>query len=139
MQADMANGNETPNTPDLSEAELRARHVDELRERAGAEGIPDVDDLRKDDLLRAISAKHRAAGATGSGGREASRGGKSQGDAKTSGGNETANTPDLSETELRATHMDELRERARKEGVRNAEELRKGELVDAISAKHRGR
>jgi hypothetical protein len=52
-------------------------------------------------------------------------------------GNQTPDTPDLSETELRGLQMAELRDRARQEGVPNADELRKGELIDAISARHR--
>jgi len=51
--------------------------------------------------------------------------------------NETANTPDLSETELRGMKADELRERARKEGVASPSTKRKEELVDAISEAHR--
>jgi Rho termination factor, N-terminal domain len=52
-------------------------------------------------------------------------------------GNETANTPDLSETELRGMKVDELRKRARQEGVGATSTMRKEELVDAISQKHR--
>jgi hypothetical protein len=52
-------------------------------------------------------------------------------------GNQTADTPDLSETELREMKVDDLRERARREGVSGASTLRKEELVKAISAAHR--
>ena len=52
-------------------------------------------------------------------------------------GNQTAGTPDLSETELREMHIDDLRERARREGVSGASSLRKEELVKAISARYR--
>jgi len=52
-------------------------------------------------------------------------------------GNQTANTPDLSETELREMKVDDLRERARDEGVSGASSLRKEELVKAISEQHR--
>ena len=41
-------------------------------------------------------------------------------------GNQTAGTPDLSETELREMKMDDLRERAREEGVSGASSMRKG-------------
>jgi Rho termination factor, N-terminal domain len=50
---------------------------------------------------------------------------------------ETANTPDLSETDLRGMKMGELRERAQEEGVASPSTKRKEELVDAISAAHR--
>jgi len=57
--------------------------------------------------------------------------------AKQQPGNQTAGTPDLSETELREMHIDELRERARAEGVSGASSLRKEELVKAVSRAHR--
>jgi hypothetical protein len=57
--------------------------------------------------------------------------------AKEQPGNQTANTPDLSETELREMKIDDLRERAREEGVSGVSSLRKEELVDAISKAHR--
>ncbi len=58
--------------------------------------------------------------------------------AKDKPGNQTAGTPDLSETELRDMKVDELRHRAREEGVSGAASMKKEELVDAISACHRG-
>src|SRR3954470_12801610 len=57
--------------------------------------------------------------------------------AKQQPGNQTAGTPDLSETELREMKVDELRERARDEGVSGASSLRKEELVKAVSKAHR--
>ena len=54
-------------------------------------------------------------------------------------GNQTAGTPDLSETELREMKVDDLRERARDEGVSGSSSMKKDELVDAISALHRDR
>jgi len=53
------------------------------------------------------------------------------------GGNETPDTPDLSETELRGMKVDELRERARNEGVEATSGMRKEELVDAVSEAYR--
>jgi hypothetical protein len=52
-------------------------------------------------------------------------------------GNDTPNTPELSETELRGTKVDQLRERARDEGISGASSMRKAELVEAISEQHR--
>jgi Rho termination factor, N-terminal domain len=52
--------------------------------------------------------------------------------------NETPNTPGLSETELRGTKVDELREKARDAGVSGVSSMKKEELVDAISEAHRG-
>ena len=58
--------------------------------------------------------------------------------AKDKPGNQTPGTPDLSETELRGMKIDDLRERAREEGVSGASSMKKEELVDAISARYRG-
>src|SRR5690349_8402127 len=52
-------------------------------------------------------------------------------------GNDTPNTPGLSETELREMKIDDLRERAREEGVSGASSMKKEELVDAVSARYR--
>jgi len=48
-------GNQTPGTPDVSETELRGLKVDELRERAKAEGVESSSSLRKEELVQAIS------------------------------------------------------------------------------------
>jgi len=54
--------NETPNTPDLSETDLRAMKVAELRDRAKDEGIGGTSSMRKDELVAAISEAHRGGG-----------------------------------------------------------------------------
>ena len=48
-------------------------------------------------------------------------------------GNQTPGTPEVSETELRGLKVDQLRERAKDEGVESTSSLRKEELVQAIS------
>jgi hypothetical protein len=48
-------GNETPDTPGLSETELRAAKVDDLRQRAAEAGIGGTSSMRKDELVDAIS------------------------------------------------------------------------------------
>lgn len=51
-------------------------------------------------------------------------------------GNQTPDTPELSETELREMKVDELRDRAKQEGIGSTSSMRKGELVDAVSQAH---
>ncbi len=46
---------ETPDTPRLSESELREMKVDELRDRAREAGVADVSSMKKEELVGAIS------------------------------------------------------------------------------------
>ncbi|WDF34620.1 Rho termination factor N-terminal domain-containing protein [Arthrobacter agilis] len=48
-------------------------------------------------------------------------------------GNQTPNSPDVSETELRGMKVDELRKEAKEEGLSGTSGMRKGELVDAVA------
>lgn len=56
-------GNQTPNTPEVSETELRETKVEELRQEAKEAGVSGTSDMRKDDLVREV-AKVRSGGAT---------------------------------------------------------------------------
>lgn len=47
-------GNQTPNTPGVSETELRETKVDELRRRARAAGISGTSDMKKEELVQAL-------------------------------------------------------------------------------------
>jgi hypothetical protein len=160
-------GNQSPNTPDLSETELRAMKMQELIDLAEQEGITDIDHMRRDDLIRAISARHRerqgqpaGTGGQGQGGGQARDGDQGQArdggqsppagqqvgggrDQATEGkfipGNQSPNTPDLSETELRGMQMPQLQEIARQEGIQNVDQLRRDDLIKEISNRHRER
>jgi Rho termination factor, N-terminal domain len=59
--------NQTPNTPGLSETELRESKVDELRERARDAGIDGVSSMKKEELVEALSRAYREAGGEGEG------------------------------------------------------------------------
>jgi hypothetical protein len=52
-------GNQTANTPDLYESELRRMQMPELQQLARQHGVPDADRLRRDDLIKEISARAR--------------------------------------------------------------------------------
>ena len=54
-------GNQTPNTPEVSETELREMTVDELREKAKDAGVGGTSDMRKEELVEAITRAHREA------------------------------------------------------------------------------
>ncbi len=58
-------GNQTPNTPDVSETELREKKVDELRDLAKEQGVGGTSGMRKDDLVESVAS---AAGGGAAGG-----------------------------------------------------------------------
>jgi hypothetical protein len=67
--------NETPNTPGLSETELRGMKVDELRDRARDAGVEGTSSMTKEQLVDALSRAARdGAGQGGDGGSEAGGG-----------------------------------------------------------------
>jgi Rho termination factor, N-terminal domain len=48
-------GNQSPNTPDVSETELRKMKVDELRTEAREENITGASGMRKDELVKEVA------------------------------------------------------------------------------------
>ena len=58
--------NDTPNTPGLSETELRGKKVDELRQRAEEEGVEGTSSMSKEELVRAMSDAARGGSSAGS-------------------------------------------------------------------------
>jgi hypothetical protein len=57
-----ARGNQTPNTPDVSETELRGKKVDELRRTARGEGVSGTSAMRKEELVQGIARERDDAG-----------------------------------------------------------------------------
>ncbi len=58
-------GNQTPDTPDVSESELRAAKVGDLREQAREVGVPGASSLRKEELVQAIARSVQEGGDDG--------------------------------------------------------------------------
>ncbi len=56
--ASMSAGDEAPKRSGMSEDELRAMHVDELRDLARKEGVSGISGMRKEELIEAISATY---------------------------------------------------------------------------------
>ncbi|PNI10515.1 hypothetical protein CXX84_03395 [Arthrobacter sp. AFG7.2] len=48
-------GNQTPNTPDVSETELRKMKVDELRQEARDENVSGASGMRKEELVKEVA------------------------------------------------------------------------------------
>jgi hypothetical protein len=61
-------GNQTPNTPDVSETELRRKKVDELREEAKEAGVGGTSGMRKEELVEAVAETRQAEPSGGSSG-----------------------------------------------------------------------
>jgi hypothetical protein len=55
-------GNQTPNTPDVSETELREMKVDELRQEAKDAGVGATSGMRKDELVDAVAEARSGGG-----------------------------------------------------------------------------
>jgi len=72
--------NETPNTPGLSETDLRDMKVDDLRDRARELGVEGTSSMKKEDLVSAVSGAYRKEQSRGT-----SSGGKNGGEAGTPG------------------------------------------------------
>jgi hypothetical protein len=70
-----ASRNRTPNTPDISEAELGRLKVDELRARLKERGVSGISGLRKDELVKTLVKTLRAEGGRGSSRKGGSSGG----------------------------------------------------------------
>jgi hypothetical protein len=107
--------NETPNTPGLSETELRETKVDDLREKARAVGVEGTSSMKKEELVGAISDASRdrggtARGAQDDGGGEAGRpGDRGPDDGHLRTGEETSRSLQYSQE---ITSLDEDPERA---------------------------
>ncbi len=55
-------GNQTPNTPDIDETELRDMKADELRARARELNVSGASDMRKEELVHAVATATQAGG-----------------------------------------------------------------------------
>lgn len=70
-------GNQTPNTPDVSETELRAKKVDELRDEAKEVGVSGTSGMKKEELVQAVAQAEQAQSDGSTQGGSADRGGSS--------------------------------------------------------------
>ena len=60
-------GNQTPNTPDVRESDVRRSTVEELRREAKAAGVSGTSGMRKDDLVEAVLDVRRGGVGAGDG------------------------------------------------------------------------
>jgi Rho termination factor, N-terminal domain len=72
-------GNQTPNTPDVSETELRGMRVDELRQEARDENISGASKLRKEELVKEVAKAKSGNGTSDGNGTDAGSAGRDLG------------------------------------------------------------
>jgi Rho termination factor, N-terminal domain len=122
-------GNQTPNTPDVSETELRDMKVDELRQEAKDENISGTSGMRKEELVQEVANARSQGRDNNDGGADADdlgagpEGGKIRhGDASSSSlkySQEVTSTEDEPEREgrsLATTHHEVIRQWAEERG-----------------------
>ncbi|WP_395398799.1 Rho termination factor N-terminal domain-containing protein [Arthrobacter sp. UC242_113] len=122
-------GNQTPNTPDVSETELREMKVDELRQEAKDENISGTSGMRKEELVQEVASARSQGGGNNDGDADAGdlgagpEGGKIRhGDASSSSlkySQEVTSTEDEPEREgrsLATTHHEVIRQWAEERG-----------------------
>ena len=122
-------GNQTPNTPDVSETELREMKVDELRQEAKDENISGTSGMRKEELVKEVASARSQGGGNNDGGADdgdlgaGPEGGKIRhGDASSSSlkySQEVTSTEDEPEREgrsLATTHHEVIRQWAEERG-----------------------
>jgi hypothetical protein len=125
-------GNQMPDTPNVSEAEISRLKVDELRSQLKKHGVTGTSSLRKDELVKTLVRTLRAEGRRGAGGKRGLRGGaaakKSTGGARTGPASSTSlkyaqeisSTDDESERQGRSlvtTDHDVIRQWAEERGA----------------------
>jgi hypothetical protein len=116
--------NDTPNTPDVREGAIAKMKVAELRQKLRTHGVKDTAELKKPELVQRLIKAEVAATKKRT---PAKRSGKNP-----TSGNDTPNTPDVSESAIAAMKADDLRRRLRGHGVKGTGELKKAELVQRL-------
>ncbi|TDC69872.1 hypothetical protein E1193_30250, partial [Micromonospora sp. KC606] len=64
-------GNQTPNTPEISESEISRMRVDDIRGQLRRRGVSGISALRKPELVKTLARTLRAEGRTGGAARRA--------------------------------------------------------------------
>ena len=111
-------GNDTPNTPEVSESAIAAMKVGELRRRLQGRGVKGTADLKKAELVKKLIKLETK--------------GSGSGRKNPTSGNDTPNTPEVSESAIAAMKVGELRRRLQGRGVKGTADLKKAELVKKL-------
>ncbi|UQU68798.1 hypothetical protein COUCH_15840 [Couchioplanes caeruleus] len=114
-------GNDTPNTPEVSESAIARMKVGELRRELQGRGVKGTADLKKPELVKKLIRLETAGAKPG---RSAAK--------KSAGGNDTPNTPGVSESAIARMKVGELRRELQGRGVKGTADLKKPELVKKL-------
>jgi predicted HTH domain antitoxin len=121
-------GNDTPNTPEVRESAIAAMKVGELRRELQNRGVKGTADLKKPELVKKLIRLETAgAKSTRSTAKKSGSGRKNP-----TGGNDTPNTPEVSESAIAAMKVGELRRELQRRGVKGTADLKKPELVKKL-------
>jgi predicted HTH domain antitoxin len=115
-------GNDTPNTPGVSESAIAAMKVGELRRELQNRGVKGTADLKKPELVKKLIRLETRGSSKGS----------VSGRKKSTGGNDTPNTPEVDESAIAAMKVGELRRELQNRGVKGTADLKKPELVKKL-------
>ena len=142
-------GNQTPNTPDVSETELRGKKVDELRDEARQAGVGNASGMKKEELVQAV-AEARSSDGDGEGNRASdAEGGQLEGEGAGPDGGHLRTGPEMSKSlkySQEVTSPDDEPEREGRslatthhEVIRQWAEARNGVPATVPGTEHEGR
>jgi hypothetical protein len=121
-------GNDTPNTPGVSESAIARMKVGELRRVLQGRGVRGTADLKKPELVKKlIKLETSEAKSSRSKTKRPASGRKNP-----TSGNDTPNTPEVSESAIARMKVGELRRVLQGRGVRGTADLKKPELVKKL-------
>jgi hypothetical protein len=132
--------NETPNTPEVSESKIARMKASELRTRLARRGVKGTDEMKKPELIKKFikaeskSAKTAQTAQTAKTAKTGTADGRSAKDGrkKTASGNQTPNTPEVSESKIARMKASELRTRLARRGVKGTADMKKPELIKRL-------
>jgi len=117
--------NDTPNTPEVREGAIAKMKVDELRRKLRGHGVKGTAELKKPELVKRLIKAEVAATTKSSAAKRSTK--------NPTSGNDTPNTPGVSESAIAGMKADELRRKLRGHGVKGTAELKKPELVKRLT------
>ncbi|MEU8229678.1 HeH/LEM domain-containing protein, partial [Actinoplanes sp. NPDC048967] len=121
--------NDTPDTPDVREGAIAKMKVAELRRKLRTHGVENTADLKKPELVKKLI---RADVSATKARKSTTKKSTAKNAKNPTSGNDTPNTPDVSESAIAAMKVDGLRRRLRSHGVTDTADLKKPELVKKL-------